>query len=103
MMSVFDFSPRPVMMPPNPDGPAGFTTLWHGHGAGHQDNNDPGDAAGDRHNFGDAVAGRSGQNPTEGSQQDDFSAAAGLLLIPVHKSNMHSEDDDVEDDLDMIF
>lgn len=57
---------------PDPNGPAGFTTQWHGHGANHQGNNNPGDTAADRHNFGNATAGKSGHNPTAGSQQDDF-------------------------------
>lgn len=48
---------------PDADGPAGFTTDWHGHGANHQGNNNPGDTAADRHNFGDAAAGNSGKNP----------------------------------------
>lgn len=48
---------------PDADGPAGFTTDWHGHGANHQGNNAPGDAAADRHNFGDADAGNSGKSP----------------------------------------
>ena len=52
---------------PDPDGPAGFTTQWHGHGNGHQGNNNPGDTASDRHNFDNATAGNSNQNPTSGS------------------------------------
>ena len=36
---------------------------WHGHGSGHQGNNNPGDTAKDRHNFDAATAGNSGKNP----------------------------------------
>ena len=54
---------------PSADGPAGFTTDWHGHGANHQGNNNPGDTASDRHNFTNATAGKSGHNPTDGSRQ----------------------------------
>ena len=49
---------------PDADGPAGFTADWHGHGANHQGNNNPGDTAADRHNFGDADAGNSGKSPS---------------------------------------
>ena len=74
MKSFLSFSIAPAMAPPDANGPAGFTTQWHGHGSGHQGNNNPGDTAADRHNFGDAAAGKSGHNPTQGSAQDDFSA-----------------------------
>ncbi len=47
---------------------AGFVNDWHGVGSDHQNNN-PGDTAADRHNFGDAAAGNSGHNPTAGSNQ----------------------------------
>ncbi|MDA7429984.1 hypothetical protein PGB28_16080 [Primorskyibacter aestuariivivens] len=53
---------------PDPNGPAGFTTVWHGHGANHQGNNTPGDTAADRHNFGGATAGNSGTNPAAATQ-----------------------------------
>lgn len=46
---------------------ADFVNDWHGVGSGHQSNNNPGDTAQDRHNFGDATAGGSGKNPTSGS------------------------------------
>ena len=41
---------------------------WHGHGSGHQANNNPGDTAKDRHNFDDAEAGNSGKNPAAGTR-----------------------------------
>ena len=88
--------PTPVMAPPDANGPAGFTTQWHGHGAGHQANNDPGDTAADRHNFGDDTAGKSDHNPTAGSYQDDFSEETGLPLIPV--SADAAPDDDTDDE-----
>ena len=53
---------------PDADGPAGFTTDWHGHGSNHQGNNEPGDTAADRHNFNDAEAGKSGKNPKAGDK-----------------------------------
>jgi hypothetical protein len=53
---------------PDADGPAGFTTDWHGHGANHQGNNNPGDTAADRHNFGNADAGESGKSPAAAEQ-----------------------------------
>lgn len=56
---------------PDADGPAGFTSGWHGHGTNHQGNNNPGDTASDRHNFDNATAGKSGHNPTDGSAQAD--------------------------------
>ena len=49
---------------------AAFVNTWHGLGPGHQANNDPGDTAGDRHNFGGATAGGSGHSPTSGSNVD---------------------------------
>ena len=52
---------------PKADGPAGFTTNWHGHGNNHQGNNNPGDTASDRHGFANDTAGKSGHNPTSGS------------------------------------
>lgn len=48
-----------------------FNKSWHGHGSNHQGNNDPGDTADDRHNFGDATAGNSGKNPTSNSNQPE--------------------------------
>ena len=53
---------------PDADGPAGFTTDWHGHGANHQGNNEPGDTAADRHGFNNANAGKSGKNPAAGNK-----------------------------------
>jgi hypothetical protein len=93
------------MAPPDADGPAGFTTDWHGHGAGHQANNNPGDTAADRHNFGDAEAGGSGHFPTAGSTQDDFSEEAGLPLIAVDAGPDAAgfPEDAPEDVLDMLF
>ena len=105
MTIMFDFFTAPVMAPPDANGPAGFTTDWHGHGAGHQANNDPGDTAADRHNFGDATAGGSEVNPTQGSAQDDFSAETGLPLVPVN-ADLAAEDfaDEVPDDVvDMLI
>jgi hypothetical protein len=49
---------------------ASHVNAWHGVGSDHQGGNDPGDTAKDRHNFGDAAAGKSGHNPTDGSNQD---------------------------------
>jgi len=95
-MSPLTF-PAPTMAPPDADGPAGFTTQWHGHGAGHQANNNPGDTAADRHNFGDAKAGKSDTNPTQGSAQDDFSAETGLPLVAAGPAPF---EDDAEDDMD---
>ena len=48
---------------------ADFVNAWHGLGGDHQANNNPGDTADDRHNFDDATAGKSGQNPTARSNQ----------------------------------
>jgi len=105
MTIMFDLFPAPVMAPPDAQGPAGFTTVWHGHGAGHQANNDPGDTAADRHNFGDADAGKSGVNPTQGSAQDDFSPETGLPLIPVSAALAEEDlpDEVPEDVVDMLF
>ena len=44
-------------------GNADHVDAWHGTGDGHQGNNEPGDTAADRHNFGDAAAGNSNTNP----------------------------------------
>ncbi len=57
-----------VIARPAADGPAGFTTDWHGHGAGHQANNEPGDTAADRHGFNNADAGKSGKSPSAGDR-----------------------------------
>lgn len=106
MLHLFPSVPVPAYAPPDAGGPAGFTTDWHGHGADHQANNDPGDTAADRHNFGDAEAGGSTRNPTQGSVQDDFSEEAGLPLIPVEAGAPDADDfsDNVpEDVLDMLF
>lgn len=105
MIKSYNVFATAVMAPPDANGPAGFTTQWHGHGAGHQANNDPGDTAADRHNFGDAVAGKSGHNPTAGSNQDDFSAETGLPLVPVSTASMHAHDveEDDEDLMDLLF
>ncbi|WP_170482477.1 hypothetical protein [Ruegeria arenilitoris] len=84
MKSLMRFSAAPLMAPPDAGGPAGFTTKWHGHGSGHQANNNPGDTAADRHNFGDAPAGKSNHKPTQGSAQDDFSAVATLDIGEFH-------------------
>ena len=105
MTPALDMFRVPAMAPPDANGPAGFTTQWHGHGSGHQANNNPGDTAADRHNFGDAPAGKSGVNPTQGSAQDDFSVDTGLPLIPV---NAALAEDDVPDGMpdhvvDMLF
>ena len=102
MINSFNIFVKPLMAPPDADGPAGFTTQWHGHGAGHQDNNEPQDTAADRHNFGDAKAGRSDQYPTQGSAQDDFSAETGLPLIPASAS-VDTEEDEMEEDLMLDF
>lgn len=56
---------------PDANGPAGFTTDWHGHGNNHQGNNNPGDTAVDRHGFDNATAGKSGKNPTAKSAKRD--------------------------------
>jgi len=45
------------------EGNSGHVDAWHGTGDAHQDNNEPGDTAADRHNFGDQAAGNSGKNP----------------------------------------
>lgn len=99
MTKLFSIVPAPMMAPPDANGPAGFTTLWHGHGANHQGNNAPGDSAGDRHNFGDAEAGKSGHNPTAGSTQDDFSAATGLPVVDHggHGMEMSADEGDADD------
>lgn len=44
-------------------GNADHVDAWHGTGDGHQANNEPGDTAADRHNFNNATAGNSGNNP----------------------------------------
>ncbi len=95
----------PLMAPPDANGPAGFTTKWHGHGAGHQGNNQPGDTAADRHGFENAAAGKSGHNPTAGSNQDDFSAEAGLPLVEIDTSSieMNAMMDTVCDDMADIW
>ena len=95
----------PLMAPPDADGPAGFTTEWHGHGANHQGNNDPGDTAADRHNFGDATAGNSGHKPTAGSAQDDFSPETGLPLIQTNAGPLTEDigDDEAESELEVLF
>ena len=99
MTHQLNFTPTIVLAPPDANGPAGFTTQWHGHGSGHQANNEPGDTAADRHNFGDAPAGKSGHNPTAGSQQDDFSEEAGLPLIAASEEDhgQHDADDEMLD------
>lgn len=104
-MTKFTFAlPLPVMSPPDADGPAGFTTKWHGHGANHQGNNAPGDTAADRHGFGNAAAGKSGHNPTAGSQQDDFSEETGLPLIHISGDSHESgETEEESDGLDMLI
>ena len=99
-----NFAKTPLMSPPDAGGPAGFTTDWHGHGANHQGNNNPGDTAADRHNFGNAEAGKSGVNPTQGSAQDDFSEETGLPLVAVHGGHDDNLPDEVPDDVvDMLF
>ena len=100
-----NFAKTPLMAPPDAKGPAGFTTEWHGHGANHQGNNNPGDTAADRHNFGNAEAGKSGVNPTQGSAQDDFSEETGLPFVALNggldEANLP---DEVPDDVvDMLF
>lgn len=93
----------PLMAPPDAGGPAGFTTEWHGHGAGHQANNEPGDTAADRHGFENAAAGKSGHNPTQGSNQDDFSEETGLPLVAMEDHTMPmDEDSDVEAEEDLL-
>lgn len=102
MISVNVFN-EPVLSPPDANGPAGFTTLWHGHGAGHQDGNSPGQSADQRHAFDQANAGRSEHNPTEGSAQDDFSAESGLPLVAMPQG-AHDHDADAEaDEMDMLI
>ena len=76
MTNPFDFFVYPVMAAPDANGPAGFTTNWHGHGEDHQANNEPGDTAADRHGFANDTAGKSGHNPTQGSNQDASSATS---------------------------
>lgn len=88
----FSLIPTPLMTPPDANGPAGFTTQWHGHGDNHQGNNEPGDTAADRHGFENAAAGKSGHNPTQGSQQDDFSEEAGLPMVKVKDLPFEDED-----------
>ncbi|MDU8942720.1 hypothetical protein [Ovoidimarina sediminis] len=97
---IFVFA-TPVFAPPDANGPAGFTTQWHGHGAGHQANNDPGDTAADRHNFDAAVAGRSDQNPTQGSAQDGISEETGLPLVAMEAAAFggEAEEEDGSDDM----
>lgn len=48
-------------------GPAAHVDAWHGIGSDHQADTEPGDTAADRHNFLDATAGKSGNNPTSNS------------------------------------
>ncbi|MDA5093536.1 hypothetical protein O2N63_05475 [Aliiroseovarius sp. KMU-50] len=50
---------------------ADFVNSWHGVGSDHQNNNEPGDTADDRHNFDDATAGDSDKNPTDKSSQPE--------------------------------
>ena len=102
-MTLFSpLTPSPLMMPPDANGPAGFTTQWHGHGAGHQANNEPGDTAADRHNFGNDTAGKSGHNPTAGSKQDDFSAETGLPFVKFKDAPLE-DDEDEHDMMDMML
>lgn len=104
MTHLLNIFPTPVMSPPEANGPAGFTTQWHGHGDGHQANNEPGDTAADRHNFGDADAGKSDHNPTQGSAQDDFSEEAGLPLVAINAMNQErGQPDDAEDMMDVLL
>ena len=98
MKLTIDISSKIAFIPPDANGPAGFTTQWHGHGANHQGNNDPGDTAADRHNFGNDTAGKSDHNPTAGSNQDDFSEEAGLPRIAVNE-HAHHDDEEEEDDM----
>lgn len=97
------FVPQRFMTPPDANGPAGFTTQWHGHGSDHQANNDPGDTAADRHNFGDAPAGGSGHNPTAGSAQDDFSAETGLPFTHVHDDHGGGMDEEEDEELVLLM
>ena len=103
MKTLFTHFATPTMAPPDANGPAGFSTQWHGHGANHQGNNNPGDTAADRHNFGDATAGRSGHNPTAGSYQDDFSAETGLRLIPVDETGAGDDAEDHDMAMDLML
>ena len=103
MTPILNMLVAPVMAPPDANGPAGFTTQWHGHGAGHQGNNEPGDTAADRHNFGDDTAGKSGVNPTQGSAQDDFSEETGLPLLPLNAAEKSLPEDVPDDVMDMLF
>jgi len=98
-MSVLTLVAAPMMAPPDANGPAGFTTQWHGHGAGHQANNEPGDTAADRHGFENAAAGNSGHNPTAGSAQDDFSEETGLPMVAAKNVPMDEGTSDDDDDL----
>lgn len=100
-----NFAKTPLMSPPDAAGPAGFTTQWHGHGSGHQANNEPGDTAADRHNFDVATAGESGVNPTLGSAQGEVSAETGLPLVS-HNGGLDEANlpDEVPDDVvDTLF
>ena len=99
MITSHSFFAKATLMPPDANGPAGFTTKWHGHGANHQGNNAPGDTAANRHGFENATAGKSGHNPTAGSNQDDFSAVAGLPMIPVHEGHGGVEEESEENDI----
>ncbi|MXQ08555.1 hypothetical protein GQ651_11925 [Alphaproteobacteria bacterium GH1-50] len=103
MTLISPLTPVISWMPPNPEGPAGFTTEWHGHGANHQGNNEPGDTAADRHNFGNDTAGNSGHNPTAGSAQDDFSAEAGLPFVKFKDAPLEDEGEDEHDMMDMML
>ncbi len=72
-MSRFKIEPLEERIAPSAGNIPAFVAAWHGVGSDHQAGNNPGDTAADRHNFGDATAGKSGHNPTAGSNQDDFS------------------------------
>ena len=48
--------------------PDNHSAVWHGHGNGHQANNDPGDTAKHPHNFDGAAAGNSGKSPAAAQQ-----------------------------------
>lgn len=100
MATILDIFTAPAMAPPDANGPAGFTTDWHGHGAGHQANNDPGDTAADRHNFADATAGGSDVNPTQ--PQGQVSAETGLPLVEV-KADVTLPDAAPDDVMDMFL
>lgn len=103
MINRYDFFTKAAMHGPDANGPAGFTTDWHGHGANHQGNNNAGDTAADRHNFGDAPAGKSGHNPTAGSAQDDFSAETGLPTVAVTDAAPEADDDGAEEALGFLL